>query len=127
MARLALPDLPLALCITLTIWASLERRAALAGIAAGLGFLMKGPVAVIVPAVVIVPVLWRERTSGGFWEALNVRPRDLGVAAGLFLVIGTPWYVAMTMVHGTAYLESFFVGDNLERFATTLLRSLSVY
>jgi hypothetical protein len=24
----------------------------------------------------------------------------------------------MTMTHGTAYLQSFFIGDNLERFAT---------
>jgi len=29
------------------------------------------------------------------------------------------WYVAMVVRHGTAYLESFVVGDNLERFTTT--------
>jgi 4-amino-4-deoxy-L-arabinose transferase-like glycosyltransferase len=36
----------------------------------------------------------------------------------LFAMIGLPWYGAMTLTHGRAYLESFFVGDNLERFAT---------
>src|SRR5687768_16517743 len=44
MARLALPDLPLAFFITLGIWAALERWWILAGLAAALGFLMKGPV-----------------------------------------------------------------------------------
>ena len=34
-----------------------------------------------------------------------------------------PWYIAMGVEHGTAYLQSFFVGDNLERFATD--RSMS--
>ncbi|MBI4476665.1 MAG: hypothetical protein HY654_05795, partial [Acidobacteria bacterium] len=29
-----------------------------------------------------------------------------------------PWYAAMTLEHGTGYLHGFFVGDNLERFAT---------
>jgi 4-amino-4-deoxy-L-arabinose transferase-like glycosyltransferase len=32
--------------------------------------------------------------------------------------VALPWYAAMTLEHGTAYLQSFFVGDNLERFAT---------
>ena len=112
MARLALPDLPLACLTTLAIWAGLERRFALLGAAVGLGFLMKGPVALAVPAVVLVPV-WRRE---GVLTALRVR--DVVVGAGVFAVVGLPWYAAMTVEHGTAYLESFFVGDNLERFAT---------
>jgi len=35
------------------------------------------------------------------------------------VAIGAPWYVAMTATHGRAYFESFFVGDNLERFTTS--------
>ena len=112
MARLALPDLPLAFCITLTIWSALEGRWALAGAAAGLGFLVKGPLALVIPAIVLVPIWWREGRLG----VLTVR--NLVVAAALFLVIGVPWYAAMTYTHGTPYLESFFLADNLERFAT---------
>jgi 4-amino-4-deoxy-L-arabinose transferase-like glycosyltransferase len=112
MARLALPDLPLAFCITLTIWAVLEQRWLLAGVAAALGFLLKGPVALAVPALVLLPIWWRER------RAVPLRGRDVAMAAVVFLVIALPWYVAMTATHGTAYLESFFVGDNFERFAT---------
>ena len=112
MARMALPDLPLAFLITLTIWSALEGRWTLAGAAAGLGFLMKGPLALVIPAIVLLPTWWREGRLG----VLTVR--NLFVAAALFAVIGLPWYAAMTYTHGTAYLESFFLADNLERFAT---------
>jgi len=112
MARMALPDLPLAFCITLGIWMALERRWAWAGAAAGLGFLMKGPVALVVPGLVLLPIWWRE----GTFKTLRVR--DIIVAAALFAIIGLPWYGAMLLQHGAAYFESFFIGDNLERFAT---------
>ena len=125
MARQALPDLPLAFCITLGVWAALTAvdtqtptRAAfgwwaLAGLAAGAGFLMKGPVALVVPGVVLVPVWWFERA--------RQRPslQGLAAAACVCLLIGLPWYIGMWVTHGTAYLNSFFVGDNLERFGTS--------
>jgi 4-amino-4-deoxy-L-arabinose transferase-like glycosyltransferase len=114
MARMALPDLPLAFCTTLCIWSVLQDRWALAGLAAGLGFLMKGPVALVVPALVIVPIWWRE----GRFRKPSFTVRHLAIAALIFAVVGLPWYVAMTLTHGTAYLQSFFIGDNLERFAT---------
>ena len=112
MARASLPDLPLTFFITLGIWAALERRWALAGLAAGLGFLMKGPVALLIPGLVLLPIWWREGTLR------TLRPGDLALAALVFAVVGLPWYVAMWFEHGSAYLESFFVADNFERFAT---------
>ena len=123
MARSALPDLPLAFFITATIAAAL--RAAdpqessqgqwwmLAGLGAGLGFLTKGPLGMIVPAIVLGPIWWRERRT------IRIRAAQVAVAAGVFAVSGLPWYIVMTATHGPAYLNSFFVGDNLERFATT--------
>jgi 4-amino-4-deoxy-L-arabinose transferase-like glycosyltransferase len=123
MARSALPDLPLAFFITGTIWTALrgadsreavpERWWALAGLAAGLGFLTKGPLALVIPAIVLVPVWWRERRT------VALRASHLAIAVVLFAITGLPWYIAMTLTHGTAYLQSFFVADNLERFATT--------
>ena len=56
MARLALPDLPLTFLITLVIWSALERRWTVVGVAAGMGLLMKGPVALVVPGVVLAPI-----------------------------------------------------------------------
>jgi 4-amino-4-deoxy-L-arabinose transferase-like glycosyltransferase len=112
MARLALPDLPLAFCVTLAIWAVLEQRWILAGVAAALGFLLKGPVAIAVPALVLLPIWWRERRT------FSLSATDIVKAVAVFVVIGLPWYAAMTATHGTAYLDGFFVGDNFERFAT---------
>ena len=123
MARFALPDLPLALFITATIWCAMRAVdprekvprswAALAGLAAGLGFLTKGPLALVLPAIVLAPIWWRERAH------FQLRTSHFALAGLLFCLAGLPWYVAMFATHGTAYLQSFFVGDNLERFATT--------
>ncbi len=121
-ARMALPDLPLTFCITLAIWAALvstleqERSprmfVLLAALGLGLGFLMKGPVGVIIPLLVIIPVLALERRS------IALTPIDIVLGFGVFIGVALPWYVAMWFTHGHAYLQSFFVGDNFERFAT---------
>lgn len=123
MARAALPDLPLAFFITATIWASLRTTdrheplqlsyAALAGLTAGFGFLTKGPLGLVVPAIVLLPIWWRERARVVF------RASHVIVALVMFVIAGLPWYIVMWVVHGNAYLQSFFVADNLERFATT--------
>lgn len=125
MARSALPDLPLAFCITLTIiaaFAALDARGdsraslrwwALAGLATGLGCLMKGPVAVVVPALAVAPAWLLERREA------RVRWGHVALAAAIALAVALPWYVAMVLRHGMAYVDSFVVGDNLERFTTT--------
>jgi 4-amino-4-deoxy-L-arabinose transferase-like glycosyltransferase len=120
--RMALPDLPLTFCITLAIWAALvstleqERSprpfVLLAAVGLGLGFLMKGPVGLIIPLVVIVPVLLIERRS------IALTPIDIVLGCAVMLAIALPWYVVMWTRHGNEYLQSFFVGDNFERFAT---------
>lgn len=132
-ARMALPDLPLTFCITLAIWAAMvstlefhlrasrygshggpspRRYVLLAAAGLGLGFLMKGPVGIIIPLLVIVPVLAIERRS------IALTPVDLVLGFVVMVAIALPWYGLMWMTHGNAYLQSFFVGDNFERFAT---------
>jgi 4-amino-4-deoxy-L-arabinose transferase-like glycosyltransferase len=122
LARMALPDLPLAFFVTCSIWtafvATLERERnarkwlLYAATAAALGFLVKGPLAVVLPVMVVVPILLMERRS------FNVTLSDIVLAALVFLGIALPWYGAMWAQHGTEYLTGFFVGDNFERFAT---------
>jgi 4-amino-4-deoxy-L-arabinose transferase-like glycosyltransferase len=122
LARMALPDLPLALFITATIAATLiavgdrvprpRQWLLTAAVAAALGFLTKGPLAVIIPGLVVAPILAIER------RASRLRPGDLVAAALVFIVIALPWYGAMWWRHGPEYLTGFFLGDNLERFAT---------
>ena len=86
LARMALPDLPLALFITVTIGAALvavgdrvPRPAPLAArcaaLAAALGFLTKGPLAVVHPGLVVAPIVAIER------RASRLRRADLVAAA----------------------------------------------
>ena len=122
MARMALPDLPLTFCITLATWAGMvstlesERSprtfVMLAAIGLGAGFLMKGPVGVVIPLLVLLPILMIERRS------IALTPIDLVLGFLVMVAIAMPWYVVMWLTHGNAYLQSFFVGDNYERFAT---------
>jgi 4-amino-4-deoxy-L-arabinose transferase-like glycosyltransferase len=120
--RMSLPDLPLTFCITLAIWAALvstleqerspRKFVILAAVGFGLGFLMKGPVGVIIPVIVILPVLLIERRS------IGLNPADLVLGVIVMILVATPWYLMMWARHGNEYLNSFFVGDNFERFAT---------
>ena len=122
LGRMALPDLPLALSVTATVAACLvaigERvpRPRLwlvaAAVSAALGFLTKGPLAIVLPAAVLFPIMLIER------RASRLRLSDVVVAIAVFAAVALPWYLAMWWRHGNTYLEGFFVGDNLERFAT---------
>jgi 4-amino-4-deoxy-L-arabinose transferase-like glycosyltransferase len=130
MARLALPDLPLACFITAAIWSLAEAQFApetpsstvrawllLAATALALAFLTKGPVGVAIPVLVWLCLLpigdprRRFRLPGG--------PADWLLAAIVFAAISVPWYVAMASRHGFDYVYRFFVAENLDRFATT--------
>jgi 4-amino-4-deoxy-L-arabinose transferase-like glycosyltransferase len=84
----------------------------LAAAGLGLGFLMKGPVGLIIPLTVIIPVLALERRS------IALTPIDIVLGFAVMMAIAMPWYLMMWATHGNAYLQSFFVGDNFERFAT---------
>ena len=122
MARLSLPDLPLAFFITASIGAGCLalfdkgrcglKPLLLSAAAAGLGFLTKGPVGLVLPLAVLAPIAVLGRREA-------IRPGPLLLAGLVFAAIALPWYAGMTMVHGTGYLRSFLLTDNLERFATS--------
>jgi 4-amino-4-deoxy-L-arabinose transferase-like glycosyltransferase len=133
-ARSSLPDLPLAAFITLATWSLFEagridggstpssRRAWLivAGLAVAVGMLTKGPVALALPVLVylVARVILRESLLPSRDGWFGLRWVDVALAALVFLAVSLPWYVAMAETHGVAYLQRFFVSENLERFAT---------
>ena len=138
-ARLALPDLLLACFITLGTWAALNalvapsrvepdprRRWWLLGAGAALagGFLTKGPVGVVLPAIVVGPLAiwrcWTERVSrpDGTGARLTRLTLDVGMLALVVLLLAGPWFAAMTATHGLSYLDRFFLAENVERFVT---------
>ncbi len=85
----------------------------LAAAAAGLAVLTKGPVGAVIPALVwLVYHLSRRRLA-------FVAARVPWVSAlGLFLLIAVPWYAATYLAVGPAFLQHFFVTENLQRYAS---------
>lgn len=136
MARQALPDLTLAFFVTLATWASLrlwcdpslparphEDRSSnrnlwilTAGLGMAGGILTKGPLGIIIPCLVVIPlIVWQSRT-------LHRKPhfllRDVLLLLSIIGLITAPWFLLMTLEHGIEYLDRFFLTENFDRFAT---------
>lgn len=78
----------------------------------GLGFLTKGPVAVVFPFLVsglfyLSYGRWRD------WLAAVFDPRGLA----LFVAIVLPWHVAVYLDTGWAFFEGFYLHHNLDRYS----------
>jgi 4-amino-4-deoxy-L-arabinose transferase-like glycosyltransferase len=134
MARQALPDLPLAFFVSLTTWglirawlddpagtpstdaATRKHWLLVAATAGACGFLMKGPVAIALPGIVVIPMLGWEAWWGR--SRAHLRAGDIAFAGTVFALLAAPWFIAMANEHGLAYLQRFFIGENVERFAT---------
>ena len=76
----------------------------------GLGFMTKGPVAVVLPGAAIFIYLLIEK-----------RLKDIGkmmVPAGIaiFLAIVVPWYLLVYRKHGGSYIVSFILNENISRY-----------
>jgi len=80
-----------------------------------LGFLTKGPVAVAMSLPVFGLYSFLRRDFS-WLRSVNV---FTGVA--IFLVVNLPWYLAIYCRMGKSFIETFFLTQNLERFARTLL------
>jgi 4-amino-4-deoxy-L-arabinose transferase-like glycosyltransferase len=74
-----------------------------------LGFLTKGPVAVVIPAgAFILWKLWNRRSD------ISIYPIE-GCLIFAFIVL--PWYALVYLEQGWNYIAPFFLMDNLGRFA----------
>ncbi len=83
--------------------------------AIGLGFLAKGPVAILVPLAVtfLFCILRRDLRT---WARAVFDWRGLL----LFAVIAVPWYAVIFVKEGTAFFAGFFLRHNLDRFGGPL-------
>jgi 4-amino-4-deoxy-L-arabinose transferase-like glycosyltransferase len=90
-------------------------------LAAGLAFMTKGPLALILILPVIVIYLLSER------DGKILRTRGLWVGSLVFLAVVIPWYAAVYMKEGMPYLYENIVRQNLTRFFDAWSHKRPVY
>jgi len=93
----------------------LERRThwiLLSHAAMGLGFLTKGPVALLVPGAVGLIFFALQRELPALWRAAF---HPLGLI--LLVAIPLPWYILQYQAQGMDFIHGFFGTHNLERFS----------
>ncbi|WP_407275313.1 ArnT family glycosyltransferase [Halothiobacillus sp. DCM-1] len=120
--KAAIADAVLMLFLTLSQFAVFKHwqtgRAAYirwAYVAMALGFLTKGPVALLIPGVVSALFY----VSTGRWSIWWRAVLD-GRGLLLFLVIALPWYVLEYAHQGQAFIDGFFLKNNIGRFSAPM-------
>jgi len=118
-ARAATADALLNACLAAAMFSSYRylargNRASLyaAAAAIGLGFLTKGPIAILVPGAVTF-LFCLVRRDLRTWLRLVSDWR----AWLVFALIGLPWYVVEYFRDGPGFIQGFFFRHNLERFS----------
>jgi 4-amino-4-deoxy-L-arabinose transferase-like glycosyltransferase len=81
----------------------------------GLGLLVKGPIAILVPGAAVL--VWC--TGSRRWAPLRRALLDLPGWA-LLLAIAAPWYAYALHRHGMLFVEGFLLKHNVERFTGTI-------
>ena len=87
-----------------------KRAWALAGLSLGLGFAAKGPVAVLLPGLVIAGyALFRGRVR-------RLVGMEIILGAGVALLIASPWYLALWFHGHSDFLVELLIRQNFSRF-----------
>ncbi len=118
--RVAMSDMPLALltnaalALGVACWRPHWARWAVPALGAtlGLGFLTKGPIALLLPGLGLLLLAWQRRH-----EPWPFTRRRSTAALALFLAVGCGWWLAVWLRLGSGPLSYFFLRENLERFA----------
>ena len=133
LSRAVMTDVILCACITAAITGFVFAEAArerggngrpatgLAFVALAAGFLTKGPVAVLVPALVWLPWLAWRGALGRF-----LRRRDVAIGATLFCVLVAPWFIAVHVRTQGAFTRHALGYETLERFFGRAVSSASL-
>jgi 4-amino-4-deoxy-L-arabinose transferase-like glycosyltransferase len=121
-AHAAAMDMLLAASLTLGLGLVLLRRTGLAGVLAldaaaacfGLATLAKGPLGLLLPALVIGADALLARDGRLLREVLRVR-RVL-----VFVLVAGPWYALVLHAQGMRFVDDFLLNHNLQRFTSTI-------
>jgi 4-amino-4-deoxy-L-arabinose transferase-like glycosyltransferase len=90
------------------------RAVVLAAAAAGLATLAKGPLGVLLPALVLAGYVGATR------DLRSLRGLVSLPAVVVFLAVAAPWYAAILLDQGQRFLDVFILNHNVERFTSTI-------
>lgn len=82
------------------------------GAVLGLGFLTKGPIALLLPGLGLIALAYLHRRL-----VPRATPLGWGLALAAFALLGLGWFAALYARLGSGPLAYFFLRENLERFA----------
>jgi 4-amino-4-deoxy-L-arabinose transferase-like glycosyltransferase len=77
----------------------------------GIGFLTKGPIALVIPAIVSL----LHCGIAGRWRVWRKMATNL-TAWGVFATVALPWYGVQYLRQGSEFIENFFLHHNVARF-----------
>lgn len=119
-SHVAVTDVPLSICFGAAMLLSLRwiedgaaRDALLAGVMFGLSILAKA----LVPVALAAPLVWFARKRWRQW------PLVIGAA----LATAAPWYTAITMREGWAFIDELFVKHHFSRFVSEDLQHVQPF
>lgn len=120
--RAASMDMLLAALVSATVGFSALRALGIAGrlaidaaaVAAALATLAKGPLGLLLPALVLGA--YAALTRNGRLARELLHPRSIA----LFALVAAPWYLAILLEQGRRFLDVFLLGHNLQRFTSTI-------
>jgi 4-amino-4-deoxy-L-arabinose transferase-like glycosyltransferase len=122
MAHAATADAVLGLCLMLSaldLWRYLETANLPAlgrlGLWMGLGLLVKGPVAFLIPVASLWLSCLSARTWQPVWRALVNRRAWLAM-----LAVSLPWYAYAYWRHGQTFVDGFILKHNIDRFTAPM-------
>jgi len=96
--------------------ANTRRAVAMFGfyIACAIGLLGKGIPGVALPGIVALFYLIASRR----WSLLTRGELEVGTGVAIVTLIGLPWYVAMYVRHGRAFIDRILIHDHINRLAS---------
>lgn len=122
-SRLSMNDMLLTLCVTaallswITVLADKSKprpiMVVLGYVAVALGFLTKGPIALV---MILLPVALDVMIQRDWSQAKRLKPL---LGSVVIVLVGAPYFVLVYLYHGLEPLTNFFVNENLRRYTGT--------
>jgi 4-amino-4-deoxy-L-arabinose transferase-like glycosyltransferase len=82
---------------------------------AGLGFLTKGPIGILIPFIVSLLFFTLQKQWRRWLKAIF---HPLGIV--IFLAVALPWYIAQYLKEGQPFIEEFFLKHNVGRYLASM-------